>query len=41
MLTKVYIETNAFELSLEILDLLYLKMRKEKHMFERQRVYVF
>jgi hypothetical protein len=39
MLTKVYVALNAFEQALAILNLLYLQMRKEKHMFER--VYVF
>jgi hypothetical protein len=35
MLTKRYVAQNAFEQALVILNLVYLQMRKEKHMFER------
>jgi hypothetical protein len=35
MLTKGYVEQNAFEQALAILNLFYLQMRKEKFMFER------
>ena len=41
MLTKVYIAQNAFEQTLVILNLFYLQLRKEKHLFERTRVNVF
>jgi len=35
MLTKVEVAKNAFERALVILNLYYLQMRKENHMFER------
>ena len=41
MLTKVYIAQNAFEQGVVILNLFYLRMREEKYMFERKRVYIF
>jgi len=34
MLTKVYIAQNAFEQAVVILNLFYLQVRLEKHMFE-------
>jgi hypothetical protein len=39
MLTKVYVAQSAFEQALEILNLLYYQMRKEKCMFERSELH--
>ena len=41
MLTKVYIDRNAFEQALVTLNLFYLQLREEKFMFEQREFEFF